>query len=66
MIPDQHFESLCRLTGALVELRQNECKHLCIENIGPQIFGGLLAEYLLVRHRFVRESSADGQTEAHK
>lgn len=33
-----------RLTFELVKLRQNECKHLCIENVGPTIFGRLLRE----------------------
>jgi len=30
------------LTIELTKLRQNECKHLAIENCSPQIFYGLL------------------------
>ena len=34
------------LTLALTVLRQNECKHLCIENAAPEMFGKLVSAYL--------------------
>ncbi|MCA3188313.1 MULTISPECIES: hypothetical protein [unclassified Cupriavidus] len=39
-----HLREICTLTLELVKLRQNECKHLSIENIAPEIFGRLLTE----------------------
>lgn len=36
------LEILCAHSLALVTLRQNECKHLCIENVGPQILSDVL------------------------
>lgn len=39
---EETFKALCDLTLKLTELRQNECKHLCIENIGPEILGKLI------------------------
>ncbi len=38
----EELKQICRLTVELTRLRQNECKHLCIENIAPDIFGKLL------------------------
>lgn len=38
------LREICILTCDLVELRQNECKHLCIENVAHEIFGNLLRE----------------------
>ena len=35
------------LTLKLVELRQKECSHLAVENIGPQIFHSLLTRLAL-------------------
>lgn len=40
------LDSLSRLTVELTKLRQIECRHLAVENVGPEIFGKLLAEYL--------------------
>jgi hypothetical protein len=43
---EQHeLQAIAELTVRLTELRQNECKHLCIENVAPTIFGRLVAEY---------------------
>ena len=36
------LRELCELTVQLTKLRQNECKHLCIENIAPDILRNLL------------------------
>lgn len=38
------LRELCELTVRLTTLRQNECKHLCIENIAPEILRKLLDE----------------------
>ncbi len=38
----EEFAEICKLTVELTRLRQNECKHLCVENLGPEIFRGLL------------------------
>src|SRR5689334_13679723 len=34
--PIEEFRALCDLTLELTRLRQDECKHLCIENVGPE------------------------------
>lgn len=39
-------EAICTLTVELTRLRQDECKHLAVENVGPEIFGRLLREFL--------------------
>lgn len=33
------------LTFQLVKMRQEKCEHLCVENIGPEIYRKLLAAY---------------------
>lgn len=38
------LHELCELTVQLTKLRQNECAHLCIENIAPDILRKLLDE----------------------
>lgn len=38
------LRELCKLTIQLTKLWQNECKHLCIENIAPDILRKLLSE----------------------
>lgn len=43
----EELKVICDMTVKLVELRQNECKHLCIENVAPECFGKLLLEYML-------------------
>lgn len=40
----EELRELCELTIQLTKLRQNECKHLCIENIAPDILRKLLDE----------------------
>lgn len=39
--PDQ-FKRLCDLTLELTRLRQNECKHLCVENFSPKLLKELM------------------------
>lgn len=39
------LECAVDLTERLVKLRQNECKHLCVENVGPEIYRKLLAAH---------------------
>jgi hypothetical protein len=36
------LEAICALTVSLVRLRQDECSHLAIENVGPEIFEKLI------------------------
>ena len=36
------FELLCKLTVDLTAMRQKECKHLCIENFGPELLEKLI------------------------
>ncbi len=39
------LKEICRLTVQLTELRQNECKHLCIENFAPDLFSSLIDKF---------------------
>lgn len=41
-IPPDELRVLADLTVELVKLRQLECKHLCVENAGPEIWKKLL------------------------
>ncbi len=41
-LPVEELKVIADLTVRLVQLRQNECKHLAIENIGPEIWRNLL------------------------
>jgi hypothetical protein len=41
------LRELCALTVELTRLRQNECKHLCIENFAPGILQKLIQARLL-------------------
>ena len=40
----EELRELCALTVELTRLRQNECKHLCIENVAPELLGKLIRE----------------------
>ena len=40
----EELRELCTLTVELTRLRQNECKHLCIENFAPELLGKLIRE----------------------
>lgn len=40
-----HLKEIADLTVRLTELRQNECKNLCIENFAPKLFTSLLEEH---------------------
>ena len=40
----EEFKELCKLTVELTKLRQNECKHLCIENFAPELLARLIRE----------------------
>ena len=46
MITPDALRVIASLTVELTRLRQNECKHLCVENVAPEIFGKLVAAYL--------------------
>ena len=41
----EELKIICDMTVSLVELRQNECIHLSIENYAPEIFGKLLTVF---------------------
>ncbi|MCP8465205.1 hypothetical protein NK553_14730 [Pseudomonas sp. ZM23] len=45
-ISPETLQVIADATVRLAELRQKECKHLCIENTAPTIFGGLLSAYV--------------------
>lgn len=45
----EELRELCTLTVELTRLRQNECKHLCIENFAPELLGKLIRERLAAR-----------------
>lgn len=53
--------AVCDLTVSLVELRQRECKHLCVENVAPEIFHRLLTRMFMFKCGAVclREGDAD-------
>jgi len=40
------LDALGKLTVELIRLRQNEVKHLCVENIAPQLYADLCVAYL--------------------
>lgn len=42
----EELRELCTLTVELTRLRQNECKHLCIENFAPELLGKLIRKRL--------------------
>ncbi len=39
---EYELELIFKLTVELVQLRQSECKHLCIENAAPEILRGII------------------------
>lgn len=43
---EAELRQICQLTVELTRLRQNECKHLSIENIAPELFRKLLDAFL--------------------
>jgi hypothetical protein len=48
---DEQLRILADLTFRLVQLRQNECKHLCIENTAPEILAKLINALLHREYR---------------
>lgn len=63
------------LTVELTKLRQSECKHLSIENIGPEIFHALLVAFQNAQPivmgvpspiRFSDPTSGSGDDNAHR
>ena len=45
-VSPEELREISRLTCALTRLGQDNCAHLCVENVGPEIFGKLLREYM--------------------
>ena len=39
----EELREICKLTVELTRLKQDECKHLCVENAGTDIFVNLLS-----------------------
>lgn len=39
---EHELKLIFQLTLDLVKLRQNECKHLCVENAAPEILRGIM------------------------
>ena len=60
MIELEELKAICDLTCKLTELRQNECKHLSVENVAPEIFAKLLGELSTVKSGVYRLSGAEG------
>jgi len=58
MLTPNELTAIAALTVELTRLRQNPVQHLCIENVGPEIFGKLVAEYLQQINVAGRESEA--------
>ena len=50
----EELRELCTLTVELVRLRQNECKHLCVENLGPEILHDLLSRLVMSKRGWLR------------
>lgn len=42
----EEFHELCMLVVELTRLRQNECKHLCIENFAPALLDELIRSHM--------------------
>lgn len=45
-LPPEQIQALGAIAVDLTRLRQNECKHLAVENVGPELFGKLVREYI--------------------
>jgi hypothetical protein len=41
----EELKAICDLTNSLTRMRWEECRHLCIENFAPELFGKLLWAY---------------------
>ena len=46
----EEFREVCKLTVELTRLRQNECKHLCVENFAADLLPRLLDAVTMERH----------------
>ena len=44
LVSCDELREICDLTIRLTELRQRECKHLCVENYAPEVFLLLLSK----------------------
>lgn len=49
LFTEHELSRVCSLTLELTRLRQNECKHLCVEHVAPEIFQRLLSELTAVK-----------------
>ena len=62
--PDE-LKILCDTTVKLVAVRQQNCPHVSVENIAPEIMGSLLAALLRAKARDTRDTAGShiGYTE---
>ena len=55
------LKEVCALTVELTRLRQNECKHLCIDEFAPKVFYGSLKKLAMVkRNDLFKEDPCEG------
>jgi len=59
-LTEEELKMFLDATIQLTELRQNECKHLCVENAAAEIFRNLITEYQNYgRERIYLDASGD-------
>lgn len=59
LVSCDELREICELTIKLTELRQNECKHLCVENFATELFSRLLQELSMNKQGMVRYYGSD-------
>lgn len=52
-VTTDELREVCELVVRLTELRQNECKHLCVENFAPELFHKLLTRFVMQKQGMV-------------
>ncbi len=57
------LREICECTVKLTQLRQNECKHLCVENAAPDIFMKLLSNLSMHKRGMIVSQFDDGLPE---
>lgn len=58
----EELREICKLTVELTRLKQDEWKHLCVENAGPEIFVNLLSVFDESRRPSTRHMSASSKS----
>ena len=62
-ISTEELQQLTDLTVRLIQLRQDQCKHLSIEDIGPHVFHRLLSRYVALKNGIFTTNDFDGSDE---